>query len=93
MKETPFVKKEEADRAREMERRLAEIRKDAGILFAGVSVRPTKAGEAPTYYVWLGCSRSTDEKLMHYIVAHLFDEEIRSGLKIEVEAHRGVVLT
>lgn len=92
MEEIPFVKPEEAELAREMERRLLEIRDDAGVLFVGVSVRPTVAGEAPIFFIWLGCKRSTSEDMMGPLVDHLFREEILKGVQIKVEAHRGCIL-
>jgi hypothetical protein len=91
MAEIPFVKPEEAALAREIEERLSFVRGDAGILFVGVSVRPTVAGEAPLYHVWIGCDRSTQENLMHHLVANICRAELDAGVKIEVEAHRGVV--
>lgn len=91
MAEIPFVKPEEAELARDMESRLLRLRADAGILFVGVSVQPTKVGEAPVFHVWLGCTRNTTEELMHHLVASTFHPEIASGIKIEVEAHRGVI--
>lgn len=91
MQEVPFVKKEEAAFAREMERRLLEVREDAGILFVGVSVRPTKSSEDPVYHVWIGCKRDMREDLMGPVVDLLFRDEIAAGVQIEVEAHRGLV--
>lgn len=91
MREIPFVKKEEAAFAREMEQRILDIRDDAGVLFVGVSVKPTKAGEAPIYFVWLGCSRDTREELMGPLIDNLFCTEIAAGTQIKVEAHRGLL--
>lgn len=91
MVEVPFVKPEEAALARQIEEKLSAVRADAGILFIGVSVRPTVAGEAPLYFVWIGCARSTSEELMHHLVATTCAKEIEAGVEIKVEAHRGVI--
>jgi hypothetical protein len=91
MREIPFVKKDEAEFAREIERRLLDVREDAGILFVGVSVKPTKAGEEPIYHVWIGCHRDTREDLMPRIVDNMFCNELAAGTRIQVEAHRGLV--
>lgn len=91
MVEVPFVKPKEAALARKIEEKLSSIRVDAGILFIGVSVRPTVAGDNPIYFVWIGCTRSTSEELMHHLVATVCSEEIEAGVEIKVEAHRGVI--
>lgn len=82
-----FVKEEEADLARQMEKRLLELPLASGLLFVGVSVEP---GVEPVYCFWIGCHRDFEESLMADIVRNLFNEEIKSGMKVRVEAHRGI---
>ena len=91
VQEVPFVKPEQAAIAREMERRIIGIRQDAGVIFVGVSDRPTTAGEEPIYYVWLGCERNRDEETCRLMVLKLFDKEVIEGRRIQVESHRGIV--
>ena len=91
MEEIPFVKPEEAALARDMEKRLLEVRDDAGISFVGVSVRPTKQGEPPVFYLWVGISRETSEDLIPPLVDVVFQKELQEGVKIQVESHRGVI--
>lgn len=91
MVEIPFVKADERALASRIEEKISAARADAGVLFVGVSVRPTVAGEAPVYFVWIGCARSTSEDLMHHLVATVCAEEIDAGIEIKVEAHRGVI--
>ncbi len=87
-----FVKEEEADFARHLEKRLLELPLSSGILFVGVSVEPTTSpvDKAPTYCFWIGCHRDFEEQLMVDLVRHVFDEEIKHGLRVQVEAHRGI---
>lgn len=82
-----FVKDEEADLARQFEKRLLELPLMSGVLFVGVSVEP---GEIPVYCFWVGCHRNFEESVVHSLVQHTFDQEIKAGVQIKVEAHRGI---
>lgn len=86
----PFVKQEQAELARKIERKLLALSPDAGILFVGVSVDPT-VEEEPIYRAWIGCSRKIREDLVPKIIDVTLREELESGVKIKVEAHRGCV--
>ena len=85
-----LVKDEEADLARQMERRLVALPSSSGILFAGVSVTPETPETSAIFHVWIGCSRELDESLMDALVRATFAQEIIAGLQVVVHAHRGV---
>ena len=85
-----FVKPEEADLARRIENKLMALPLSSGLLFVGVSIMPGTAEEVPVYRVWVGCHRDFDEALMDPLVRVTLREEIESGIRLTVEAHRGL---
>ncbi len=90
MKNLYLVKQEEADLAREMERKLLALPRSSGVLFVGVSVRPETPRSKPIYDIFVGCDRNLDEKLMDPLVRVTLREELESGLELVVSARRGV---
>lgn len=85
-----FVKDEEADLARQLEKRLLDLPLVSGILFVGVSVKPARGETPPIYCFWVGCHRDFEEEAMVALVRHVFDEDIKAGLLIKVDVHRGI---
>jgi hypothetical protein len=90
MKTVFLVKEEEAGLARVMEQKLLDLPPQSGILFAGVSVKPsTEENVPPVYEVWVGCCRDFSEGLMKPLVELTLRDELAAGVRIHVEAHRG----
>lgn len=91
-----FVKDEEADLARVIEKRLLNLPLESGVLFVGVSVDPeeydvgTKKRTPAVYRIWVGCHRNFDTRTIDALVKHVLKEEIDSGLRVEIQAHRGL---
>jgi hypothetical protein len=90
MKVVVLVTEEEADLARSMEKRLLALPESSGVLFAGVSIRPATDYMPSHYSVWVGCHRDFSEGIVEPLVRATLSEEIRRGVAITVEAHRGI---
>jgi hypothetical protein len=86
-----YVLEEVATMAREWERRFANVREDAGILFVGVEPEPAENGMTKTYVVHLGLARHLDESTGVGIIQKLLEKEIATGAyDIKATIHRGI---
>ncbi len=90
MRSVFFVKESEADTARKLEKRVLDLPLMSGILFVGVSVEPEQPGKPPVYCFWIGCHRDFQEQTAVELIRHTFNEELKAGMHIRVEAHRGI---
>lgn len=92
MTKIPFVRKEHAELARALEKKLLSLPDGSGILFAAVRPEPTPLGDDPAYDIWVGCSRDMDEDLISKAVYLVLSTELSEGVYIRnVEVHRGIV--
>lgn len=85
-----MVKNEEAELARKLEAKLMMLPPEAGILFVGISVTPETPESKPIFNLWVGCSRDFDERMIPALVEVTLRDEIKKGLVIKTEAHRGI---
>lgn len=86
-----YVLDEIAEMARIWERRFAEIREDAGVLFVGVEPEPVEGGRAQTFTVHLGLSRSFEESAGVGLIQKVLEREISLGVyNIKATIHRGI---
>jgi hypothetical protein len=91
MAEIPFVSKEHAAVAREIEKKLLAVHEGSGILFASVLVELTPLGDDPAYDIWVGCARDMDEDVIAKATYLVLSQELANGLYIRnVEVHRGI---
>lgn len=86
----PFVKKEQAELARLIEEKLLALPESSGILFVGVSVAPTIAGQDPVYRLLIGIDRELKvEEAIGYLAILALSEELLQGADIQTEVCRG----
>jgi hypothetical protein len=90
MKLIPFVRKEHAELARSIEQKILNLPKSSGILFVGVSVKPSIEEHRPELFVWIGCSRSVEENTIKSLILVTLSTEIAEGAHVVVEVHRGL---
>ena len=87
----PFVKPEEAEFARAIEKKLLAITPEAGIIFVGVDVLPAEAGRDPIYKVLVGLDRKLKlEGAVTQLATMTLAQEHLSGADIQVEVRRGL---
>ena len=92
MTEIPFVKPEQLEFAREMEKKILDLPSSTGILFVGIDVGPTRADEDPTYLVWVGVDRASGlESTTSLLVYKALASEILEGVDLHIEVRRGTV--
>lgn len=77
--------------ALKMEKKLAALPGEAGILFVSVRPEPTESGEAVVFRILAGVSRSTATGAAHALVARTLTEEISVGVNLMVSVHRGIL--
>jgi hypothetical protein len=85
-----FVSAESDALARKMERRLAALPAQAGILFVSVTAQPTDDGEVKEFVVRLGIARHLQEGTGRALISKYLAEEMRAGLKVFAGIYRGV---
>src|SRR3954468_19416825 len=90
MKPVFYVKPTDAEVAQGMETKLMDLPQEAGILFAGISVKPDEEDGEPVFHVWVGCHKNMDERMMPSLIGMVFQKEIEAGRRVKVEAHRGL---
>jgi hypothetical protein len=89
MKPVFYVKPTDAEVAQAMEKKLMDLPQEAGILFAGISIKPDDDGK-PVFHIWVGCHKSMDERMIPSLIGMLFQKDIEAGRRVKVEAHRGL---
>lgn len=90
METIPFVNKEHGELARTIEGKLLAISSESGILFVGVEVTPTEAGQDPIYQVLVGVDRNLKiEQAIEHLVTLTLSEEFLQGADIKTEVRRG----
>lgn len=85
-----YVNDESVARARDIERRLAEVSPDAGVLFVSVTAQPEEGGKSREFFVRLGIRRAFSEDAGRALIRQLCTQEISAGLKILVSVFRGI---
>jgi len=91
METIPFVKPEEAELARAIEKKLLALSPEAGIIFVGVDVSPSVAGQDPVYKVLVGLDRKLKlEGAVTQLATMTLAQELLSGADIQVEVRRGL---
>ncbi len=85
-----YVSEESHRKAREMERRFAELAPQAGVLFISVQPDPTEDGKVTDYHIRLGIARRFEEDVGRVLVRKVLEEEIKAGVKIFVGVYRGI---
>lgn len=90
METIPFVNKEHGELARTIEEKLLSVSSESGILFVGVEVTPTEAGQDPIYRVLVGIDRNLKvEQAIDHLVTLTLYEELLQGVDIKTEVRRG----
>ena len=90
MKVIPFVRKEHYEVARSIESKLLAISAEAGILFVGVDVTPTEAGQDPVYSLLVGIDWELKvEDAIPHLVTLAISEELLLGADVRIEVRRG----
>lgn len=90
----PFVRKEHAAVAREIEQRLMELPADSGVIFAGVAIEATTTpDQEPVYRLTLGVDRELkiDATAYDHLVTLTLQGLLLVGVDIQVVVKRGVV--
>lgn len=92
MKNVFFVKPDQFETARNMERRLLTLPEESGILFVGVSVLPDpdEKRTQPVYRVVIGCTREREPDLMVAAAKHFLREFVDDERQLLVEGYRGI---
>lgn len=91
MNPVPYVSEKAQEVARWMERRLQEVGREAGIIFASVKAVPALKGNTTTFEVRLGVDRSIEEDTGLAVIKHVFADQIKGGtLTINAAVFRGV---
>jgi hypothetical protein len=85
-----YVKDHEAEKARQIEKKILGINIMSGILFVGVSVEPEQPGKPPVYCVWIGCRRDVDEQTAMDLVKLKLGDELDEGMSFRIQAHCGI---
>lgn len=89
MKNVFLVLPGEAEKAREMERKLLSLPASSGILFVGVEVREgISETKKSLYHVFVGCSREREASLIKSIAKNYL-RGMADDDQIIVEARRG----
>lgn len=84
-----YVGEASAVLAREFERKLQKLPKDAGILFVGVQAVPALDGNSKSFEVRLGLRRRSAGG-GSALVKFVFQEELANGVRFQVSAYPGV---
>jgi hypothetical protein len=91
METIPFVRKEHAETARLIEKKLLELHPSTGIVFASVDITPTKAEEDPVFRLLVGTDREKKlEGAIGPLVTMALGQELLQGIDIKVEVRRGI---
>jgi hypothetical protein len=91
MRSVPYVSEKAQEVARWMERRLAEVNKDGGILFISVQAHPVPGGNTNKFTVRLGLDRKLEEGTGIALIRHVFDKQIKEGLlTLDAAVYRGI---
>lgn len=91
METIPFVRPEEAELARAIERKLLGLSSEAGIVFVGVDVSPSVAGQDPIYRVLVGLNRKFKlEGAVTQLATMTLSQELLTGADIQIEVRRGL---
>lgn len=92
MKTVFFVRPDEAEIARRMEKILLSLPKESGILFVGVSVisDPLSTPRKVIYQVIVGCDRSRDASLIDALVRMFLRQEVPDDSQLSIQSFRGV---
>lgn len=92
MKTVFFVRPDEAEVARRMEKILLSLPKESGILFVGVSVisDPLSVPRKVIYQVAVGCDRARDASLIDALVRTFLRPEVSDDSQLSIQAFRGV---
>lgn len=73
-----------------MESKILALPLSSGILFVGITIAPSSPESPSIYNVWIGCHRDFDELLMDSVVRMVLREELQGGVRLVVQAHRGI---
>lgn len=92
MKAVFFVRPDEAEVARSLEKILMSLPKESGILFVGVSVLsdPLSIARKVLYQVVVGCHRSRDTTLIDLLVRKYLSQEVKDESQLIVNSYRGI---
>jgi len=87
----PFVKKEHSEFARGIEKKMMGLPSTTGIVFVGVDVTPTVAGQDPIYKLLIGVDRDSGlEEAVGHLATVVLSEELLTGADIQTDVRRGI---
>jgi hypothetical protein len=73
-----------------MERRLAQVAPEAGVLFVSVTAQPVEGGKSREFFVRLGIRRVFSEDAGRALIRQICSNEIQAGLQVLVSVFRGI---